>query len=319
MKAPQDALVPAPLLAVAAMVSIQLGSAVAKHLFDLLGLGATASLRLLLAGALALLLWRPALRLERSSLPSILGLGAAIAGMNFCFYAAIDRIPLGMAVTIEFLGPLTVAALGSRRPRDILWVLLAALGVLLLTDSAGPIAWTGVLFAIAAGACWGAYIACGTIVGKRTTGHDGLALAMACGGILTLPVALGTATPALFDPLVLLSLLAVALLSSLLPHALEMTVLRQIPAATFGVLMSLMPAVAAAAGRVLLGETLDLTQYAGIAVVVVAAAGAAYRPTPGGEFPPPRRRAARPRVSRGPAVSARTLVLTGPSRRETPP
>ncbi|MEV6275281.1 EamA family transporter [Nocardia sp. NPDC051832] len=267
--------VPAPLLTLGAMLSIQLGAAIAKYLFDLVGVSTTASMRLVLAGLIALLLWRPALRLERAALPSVLGLGAAIAGMNACFYAAIDRIPLGMAVTIEFLGPLTVAALGSRRIREALWVLLAGAGVLLLMESDGPVSWTGVAFAVGAGICWGAYIACGAVVGKRTTGHDGLALSMACGGLLALPVLLTNATPALLDPLALLGLLAIAILSSLVPHALEMTILRQITAATFGVLMSLMPAVAAAAGLLLLGETLQLAQWAGIALVVVAAAGAA--------------------------------------------
>ncbi|MFC9897484.1 EamA family transporter [Nocardia sp. NPDC127579] len=300
----------APLLALGAMVSIQVGSAIAKYLFDLLGVGATASLRLLLAGAIALLLWRPVLRLHRAALPGVLGLGTAIAGMNATFYAAIDRIPLGMAVTIEFLGPLTVAAIGSRRLRDTLWVLLAGGGVLLLMESHGPVSWTGVLFAIGSGACWGSYIACGALVGKHTEGHDGLAWAMACGGLLALPVGLAEATPLVLDPLVLLALLTVAVLSSLLPHALELTILRRLTAATFGVMMSLMPAVAALAGLLLLDEMLRPAQWAGIAVVVLAAAGAAREEmSPAPAIP-----------TGGPAVVAEygvrplaSATLTGPS------
>ncbi|MGO4617971.1 DMT family transporter [Nocardia sp. 2YAB30] len=265
----------APVLILGGMVSIQLGAALAKHLFDIIGANATASVRIMLAGIIAMALWRPSLRIERRALPGIFGFGAATTGMNLCFYAAIDRIPLGMAVTIEFLGPLTVALAGSRRWRDTLWVLLAGAGVLLLTDSAGAVSWTGVLFALASAAGWGGYIVFSAIVGKHTAGHDGLALAMAVGGILATPMAFAHASPAVLEPLVLLGVLAVAVLSSLVPHAIEMTALRRISASTFGVLMSLEPAVAAGAGMLLLGEGLRLTQWAGVCLVVIAAAGAA--------------------------------------------
>ncbi|WP_433524109.1 EamA family transporter [Nocardia pseudovaccinii] len=154
-----------------------------------------------------------------------------------------------MAVTLDFLGPLTVAVIASRRPRDLMWTLVAGLGVLLMMmKTGGSVSWTGVLFAIAAGAGWGAYITCSEVVGRHTSGHDGLALAMAFGGLLVLPVAFANASPALFDPLVLAALAVVAVLSSLVPHAIELEALRRISAATVGVLMSLEPAVAAAAG-----------------------------------------------------------------------
>ncbi|WP_327094510.1 EamA family transporter [Nocardia vinacea] len=201
--------VPAPILIIAAMVSIQLGAGLAKYLFEIIGASTAASVRLAFAGAIALLLWRPSLRVDRTALPGIIGLGVAVAEMNLCFYAAIERIPLGMAVTLDFLGPLTVAVIASRRPRDLVWTVVAGLGVLL------------------------------------------------------------------FDPLVLTTLGVVAVLSSLVPHAIELEALRRISAATFGVLMSLEPAVAAAAGLLLLGEDLALVQCAGIGLVIIASAGAA--------------------------------------------
>ncbi|MFI7664335.1 EamA family transporter [Nocardia sp. NPDC049526] len=266
--------VPAPILILAAMVSIQLGAGLAKYLFEIIGASTAASVRLAFAGAIALLLWRPSLRVDRAALPGITGLGVAVAGMNLCFYAAIERIPLGMAVALDFLGPLTVAVIASRRPRDLVWTVVAGLGVLMMVKTGGPVSWTGVLFAIAAGAGWGAYIACSEVVGRHTSGHDGLALAMAFGGLLVLPVAFANASPALFDPLVLAALAVVAVLSSLVPHAIELEALRRISAATFGVLMSLEPAVAAAAGLLLLGEDLALVQCAGIGLVIIASAGA---------------------------------------------
>ncbi|MEV5835808.1 EamA family transporter [Nocardia sp. NPDC052112] len=269
--------VPAPILILAAMVSIQLGAGSAKYLFDIIGASTAASLRLAFAGAIALLLWRPSPRVDRAALPGIIGLGAAVAGMNLCFYAALERIPLGMAVTLDFLGPLTVAVIASRRPRDLVWTLAAGLGVLLMKTD-GPVSWTGVLFAMAAGAGWGTYIACSEVVGRYTSGHDGLALAMAFGGLLVVPVAFVNASPALFDPLVLLALAGVAVLSSLVPHAIELEALRRISAATFGVLMSLEPA--AAAGLLLLGEDLALVQCAGIGLVILASAGASGSGSP---------------------------------------
>ncbi|MCP2319604.1 inner membrane transporter RhtA [Nocardia amikacinitolerans] len=268
--------VPAPLLVLGAMVSIQLGAAVAKQLFALAGADVVACLRIVVAGALGLLIWRPAFRVDRRALPGIAGLGIAIAAMNLSFYAAIERIPLGVAVTIEFLGPLTVALLGSRRLRDALWALTAGAGVLLLMDSGGPMSWTGVLFALLAGAGWGAYIACGAVVGRHTAGHDGLALAMAFGGALALPFLVTQGGSALLDPMLLAGVAVVAVCSSLVPHAIELTALRRIEASVFGVWMSSQPAVAAVAGMVLLGEGLRGAQWGGVAMVVVAAAGSAW-------------------------------------------
>ncbi len=272
---PPRASVPTSLLVVGAMISIQLGAVIAKHMFTLASPVTVACARIVLAGSFAMLLWRPALRIERTALLPVAGLGVAIAGMNLCFYAALDRIPLGMAVTIDFIGPLTIALIGSRRTRDALWVALAGAGVLLLVDSDGPVSWSGVLFAVAAGAGWGAYIACGAVVGRHTAGHDGLALAMGLGGLLALPVVVANGAEALANPIFLLGAAGLALLSSLVPHAIEMAALRRITPAAFGVMMSLEPAVAAGVGLLLLGEDLWVAQWLGIGLVVLACAGTA--------------------------------------------
>ncbi len=258
------------------MVSIQLGAVIAKHLFTLAAPVTVACGRIVLAGAFAMLLWLPSPRIERRALLPIAGLGVAIAGMNLCFYAALDRIPLGMAVTIDFIGPLAVALIGSRRTRDALWVALAGAGVLLLVDSEGPVSWSGVLFAVAAGAGWGAYIACGAVVGRHTAGHDGLALSMGLGGLLALPVLVANDAVAPANPDFLLGAAALALLSSLVPHAIEMAALRRIAPAVFGVMMSLEPAVAAGVGLLLLGEEMRAAQWSGIGLVVLACAGVAH-------------------------------------------
>ncbi len=282
MPSPPRAGAPTWLLVVGAMISIQLGAVIAKHLFSLASPVTVACARIVLAGAFAMLLWRPALRIERTALLPIAGLGVSIAGMNLCFYAALDRIPLGMAVTIDFIGPLAIALIGSRRLRDALWVALAGAGVLLLVDSEGPVSWSGVLFAVAAGAGWGAYIACGAVVGRHTAGHDGLALAMGLGGLLALPVVIADHAAALMDPVFLVGAAALAVLSSLVPHAIEMAALRRITPAAFGVMMSLEPVVAAGAGLLLLGEDMRAAQWLGIGLVVVACAGSARGARDGG-------------------------------------
>ncbi|WP_067544008.1 EamA family transporter [Nocardia crassostreae] len=291
---------PAPTLVLGAMVSIQLGSVLAKQLLEMAGSVTAACTRLVFAGAIALLLWRPSLRIERRALPAIAGFGAAIAGMNLCFYAAIDRIPLGMAVTIEFLGPLTVALLTSRR-LDALWVALAAGGVLLLMRTGGPVSWTGVGFAVAAGIGWGSYIACSSILGQRTSGSDGLALAMGFGGLLALPVVLADAGAILSNAWIPLGALTVAVLASLVPHAAELEALRRMPTSTFGVMMSVEPAIAAAAGLLLLGEALEVGQWAGIALVVLATAGSTLASAPAGTETAPGEETA-PAADRAPAT-----------------
>jgi inner membrane transporter RhtA len=196
--------------------------------------------------------------------------------MNWSIYEAMDRIPLGVAVTIEFAGPLLVAVIGSRRPLDALWIALAAAGILLLADpGGGSTDALGVTFALCAAACWVAYIYLSKRTGALFAGGSGLAIAMAVGALVVLPAGVVQAGGELGDPALLGAGLVVALASSVLPYSLELEALRRLPEAVFGVLMSLEPAVAALAGFVVLGQELGARELAAIAMVVVASAGAA--------------------------------------------
>ncbi|WP_245663640.1 EamA family transporter [Nocardia arthritidis] len=266
--------VPPTALVLAGIVSVQVGAAVATQLFAATGAAGAVTLRLVFAGIVLLVIWRSSLRVGRGALPVVLGYGGVLALMNLSFYEAIDRIPLGMAVTIEFLGPLTVALAGSRRWIDPLWAALAGAGVLLLTRADGDVDWVGVMFALAAAACWAGYILLSAALGERTSGGGGLALAMAFGGVVMLPVGVIDAGAALLQPAVLAAGFAVAMLSSVLPYSVELEALRRIPPRVFGVLMSLEPAVAAIAGLVVLGQVMNLGQWAGVGCVVAASAGA---------------------------------------------
>ncbi len=266
------------MLVVGGIASVQLGAAVAKHLFGRVGPGGTVLLRLLFAAAVLCALTRPRLRgLRRRQVLLVLVFGAVLAVMNASFYAAIDRIPLGIAVTVEFSGPLSVAIIGSRRWLDALWVLLAGAGVVLLTRAGGGGALNpaGLALAAFAGVCWAGYILLGKRLGRSFSGHDGLALATAVGAVLLLPVGVAQGGRALLDWRVLAVGVAVGLLSSAIPYSLELEALRWLPARVFGVFMSLEPAVAALAGFVILGEHLLGREVAAIALVSVASAGAA--------------------------------------------
>ncbi|KOV83479.1 transporter [Nocardia sp. NRRL S-836] len=266
--------VPPPALVLIGIVSVQVGAAFAKRLFEVLGAAGTVSLRLFLAAVVLLLIWRPSVRVDRRTLLVVAGYGTVLAAMNLTFYQALDRIPLGAAVTIEFLGPLAVAVAGSRRWLDGLWALLAAGGVLLLTRAEGGLAPGGVLFALAAAACWAGYILLTAKLGSQTSDGKGLALAMAVGALVALPFGVTSAGAALFDPVVLAAGLAVALMSSVVPYSLELQALRRIPPRVFGILMSLEPAVAAVAGLLVLGEQLKPAQWAAVCCVVIASVGA---------------------------------------------
>jgi len=266
--------VPPTALVMAGIVSVQIGAASAKQLFATTGPAGAVTLRLVFAGIVLLVLWRSSLRIDRRAVPVVLAYGAVLALMNLCFYEAIDRIPLGMAVTIEFLGPLAVALAGSRRWIDPVWALLAGGGVLLLTQSDGELVLPGVLLAVAAGVCWAAYILLSAKLGQRTAGGGGLALAMAFGGLLIAPIGILDAGEALLQPGVLAAGFAVALLSSVVPYSVELEALRRIPTRVLGVLMSLEPAVAALAGFLLLSQVLNIGQWAGVVCVVAASAGA---------------------------------------------
>ena len=260
-------------LVVAAAVSPQVGAVIAVNLFDELGPAGAAFLRLAFAAIVLWVIWRPRLA---GDLRLAGAFGVALGLMNWSFYEAIDRIPLAVAVTIEFAGPLLVAVIGSRRPLDGLWIALAAAGIVVLVDpGGGSIDPAGVGFALVAGACWMAYIYLSKRVGAAFPGGSGLALAMAVGALIVLPAGVIQAGAALAKPDLLGSTFVVAIASSVLPYSLELEALRRLPAAVFGVLMSLDPAVAALAGFVVLGQDLGVPQLLAIAMVVVASAGAA--------------------------------------------
>jgi inner membrane transporter RhtA len=266
--------VPPTALVLLGIVSVQVGAAVAKQLFTVAGAAGTVTLRLVVAALVLVVIWRPSLRVDRRTLLVVVTYGVVLAVMNLCFYAALARIPLGAAVTIEFLGPLAVAVAGSRRWLDGLWVLLAGVGVVLLTRVQGGLALSGVLFALAAGACWAAYILVTAKLGSKTSDGKGLALAMVVGAVVALPFGVSSAGTAMLDPVVLAAGFAVALMSSVIPYSLELEALRRMPPRVFGILMSLEPAVAALAGLLLLGEHLKPAQWVAVCCVVIASVGA---------------------------------------------
>src|SRR5919197_873835 len=260
-------------LVVIAAASPQVGAAFAVTLFDELGPAGAAFPRLSFAAIMLWAIWRPRLT---GDLRLAGAFGVALGLMNWSFYEAIDRIPLSVAVTIEFAGPLLVAVIGSRRPLDGVWIALAAAGIVLLVNPGGrSVDAAGVGFALITAACWMAYIYLSKRTGAAFPGGSGLALAMAVGALIVLPVGVIRAVGAFAEPYLLGSALVVALDSSVLPYSLELVALRRLPEAVYGVLVSLDPAVAALAGFVVLDQDLGARELLAIAMVVVASAGAA--------------------------------------------
>ncbi|MEV5829873.1 EamA family transporter [Spirillospora sp. NPDC052242] len=271
--------VPPPALILLGIISVQVGAGLAKNLFDRLPPSAVVTLRLLTSAIVLAFLARKALRTllrdhTRRDLAIAAGFGLALAGMNFSIYQSFARIPLGVAVTIEFLGPLSVALLASRRPRDALWALLAGLGVVMLARGGGDLDPVGIAFALVAGVCWAAYILLTAATGRRFAGSSGLAVASIVGTAAVLPMGVAEGGAEMLDPRLLLIGLGVGLLSSVIPYSLELEALRRMPARVFGVLMSLEPAAAALVGVALLGEILSGRQWLAIVCVVVASVGA---------------------------------------------
>jgi inner membrane transporter RhtA len=266
--------IPPPALVLLGIVSVQLGSALAKHLFSAVGSFGTVALRLFFAAAVLMLWWRPSLRMSRGAWAVVLGYGVILGLMNLCFYLALARIPLGIAVTIEFLGPLAVALAGSRRWLDAFWAVLAAGGVALLTGGRGDLDLVGLLFAIAAGTCWGLYILVGAALGRHTTQGNGLALGMAVAALVAVPFGVAESGTALIQPWVVFAGLGVALLSSVIPYSVDLEALRRMPPHVFGILMSLEPAMAALIGVIVLQESLHRSQWVAVLCVVAASAGA---------------------------------------------
>ncbi|HEX6074261.1 MAG TPA: EamA family transporter [Micromonosporaceae bacterium] len=269
------AAVPPTALVLSGVVSVQLGGAIAKQLFALTSPIGVVTLRLVFAGLVLVALWRPRVRLDARAVGVVLAFGTVLGVMNTSIYLAFARIPLGVAVTIEFLGPLLVAIAGSRRWLDALWAALAGAGVLLLTEGAeGAVDWLGVAFAGLAGACWAGYILLGARLGRHTPGGTGLALATVFAALAIAPFGIAESGTDLLSPRLLVLSAGVAVLSSVVPYSLEIEALRRMPARVFGVLMSLDPAVAALAGLVILGELLSPSQWIAIGCVVAASIGA---------------------------------------------
>ena len=267
---------PAVGLVLGAIVSVQSGAAVATTLFDDLGPVGTVMLRIVLGAIVLAAIWRPSPRLLRGDGGRQLVLfGVVLAAMNTSFYLALDRIPLGIAVTLEFVGPLAVAIVASRHRLDLLWAALAGAGILLLSPLPGSeLDLLGCALALLAGACWGAYIVVADRVGQAFPGGQGLALAMMVAAALLLGPGIAEAGSELVSAELLAAGLAVAILSSVIPYSLELEALRRLPRGTFGVLMSLEPAVAATIGFVGLDQGLAPNEVLAIALVVVASAGA---------------------------------------------
>jgi inner membrane transporter RhtA len=266
-------------LVLSAIASVQLGSALAVHLFRWVGPGGAVFLRLLTAAVVLVAIWRPTFRRRtRGELLLAAVFGAVLAGMNLSFYAAIHRIPLGIAVALEFVGPLSVALLGSRRRVDLVWVALAAAGIVALTrGGAHGLNLLGIGFALLAGALWGAYILVSARVGRAFERGTGVALAMCFGTLLALPAGVASGGTHLLEVRSLALGAAIGMLSSAVPYSFELEALRRIPAHVFGVLMSLEPAMAALAGLIVLGQQLSLRDVVGIVLVVAASAGVSRR------------------------------------------
>jgi len=258
------------------ILSVQFGAGVAKSLFDEVAPTTIVWLRLVTSSLVLVAIARPALRgRSRADWWVVLGFGASLGVMNWSIYQAFARIPLGVAVTLEFVGPLTLAVLGSRRPRDLLWVALAAVGVALLGfDGGSSLTVAGVVFALLAGVAWAGYILLSAQTGRRWPGFDGLALASVIATLLLTPAAIGVGGAQLLDTRILLIGALVGVLSSVIPYSCELVALRSIRPAVFSILMSLEPAAAALAGILVLSEFLSLQQWAALVCVVIASVGA---------------------------------------------
>jgi inner membrane transporter RhtA len=262
-------------LVLGGIASVQLGAAVAKQLFPLIDPTAMVWLRLATSTVVLGVLARPRLRgRSRADLAVVAGFGVSLGTMNWAIYQSFSRIPLGIAVTVEFVGPLAVAVIGSRRARDLVWVALAGAGVALLGASRESVTLAGVLFALLAGGSWAAYILLSAGTGRRWPGLDGLAVASVVATVLLTPPAVYAGGRDLLDPKILALGALVGLLSSVIPYSFELVALRSLPPATFGILMSLEPAAAALAAIVVLHEFLAPLQWLAMACVVAASVGA---------------------------------------------
>jgi inner membrane transporter RhtA len=260
-----------------AMSSIQSGASLAKSLFPLIGAPGTTAVRLIFAALILLAVLRPwQAGLSRQAWRHVVVYGLALGGMNFLFYMALRTVPLGIAVALEFTGPLAVAVWSSRRKVDFCWVALAVAGMLLLVPgatSAGAVDFTGALFALGAGVCWALYILYGQKAGAEH-GIQTAGLGVAIAAVCLAPFGVASAGASLLNPAILPAAIGVAILSTALPYSLEMVALTRMPTRTFGILMSMEPAIGALSGLVFLGEQLTTNQWLAIAAIIAASAGA---------------------------------------------
>ena len=267
--------VPAPLLVLGGVVSVQFGGALAATLVPEIGAGGSVLLRIGIAAAILLAVARPRLRgHDRGSWATVVAFGVALGLMNWAFYASLAHLPLGVAVTVEFLGPLVLTTLLSRRALDFVAVLAAACGVVLISEALTvpwqDLSWVGLGLALTAGVCWAAYILLSSRTGAAFPGLDGLAIALVVSTLVVLPA--GLMSVDLWTTEHVVKGLGLAVLSSLLPYSLELLALRRLSASVFGILLSLEPAVAAIAGVIVLGQLLDALQVVGLVMVVLASA-----------------------------------------------
>jgi inner membrane transporter RhtA len=265
-------------LVVGAVASVQSGAAVATKLFPAVGPAGAVFLRLVFSAILVCVLARPRIRsIARRDLGLGVVFGLVLAAMNLSFYLALNRVPLGVGVTVEFLGPLGVAVAGSRRLLDLLWVGLAAAGVALLAGSGGHLDIVGVLLAALAGCFWAAYILLSQRVGRALPGMTGLAIALSVGAVVMIPAGVVAGGSALVRPGILGRGAAIAVLSSAVPYSLELAALRRLEASVFSVLMSLEPAMGALSGLVFLGQDLRFEEWLAVGCVMAASVGATLR------------------------------------------
>ncbi len=258
------------------LASIQIGAAVATFLFDEIGSTGVVFLRALFAALILVAIWRPSVRIPSHQRLLVILFGISLSGISMASYASIARIPLGVAMTLQFIGPLTVALITSHRRSDLIWAGMAAAGVLLLTGKieSGALDMTGVALSLVAGAFWGAYILIGTRLGGSSSGGSLLALAMVVSAVITMPPGIVSGGSDLLLPTVLAVGLAVGLLSAAIPFSLDFEAMRRLPSSVFGVMVSLEPAVAAVVGFVILDQGVTVTELVAISLVVCASVGA---------------------------------------------
>lgn len=268
-----------------AMMSIQSGASLAKSLFPLIGAPGVTALRIALGTLILVVVFKPwRLRFKKEQRLPLLFYGLALGGMNYMFYLSIQTIPLGIAVALEFTGPLAVALFSSRRPVDFIWVILAVLGLwflLPLGQSVSQIDLTGAALALGAGACWAVYILTGQRAGEEH-GPATVALGSLIAAVIFVPIGMAQATDSIWQWSILPVGLAVAILSTALPYSLEMIALTRLPTRIFGTLMSMEPALAAISGMMFLGETLTLVQTLALCSIIAASMGSTLtmRPEP---------------------------------------